>query len=823
MIRWKLANLLLNMQGDSDALMQEARDWFDRQGWSPFPFQLDAWRHFLSQQSGLVNAPTGSGKTYSLMVPILLEGKALGPSGLKAIWITPIRALAKEIKQAGEVAIQGLGLDWKIAIRTGDTPVPERKKQQEHPPQILITTPESVHLLLATRGYPKYFQHLHTVVVDEWHELMGSKRGVQMELALSRFKGLCPHLKIWGISATIGNMDQALAVLFGRWAQQREIALIRSDVKKEIEIETIIPDEIETYPWTGHLGIRLIRRVIPIIQQHRSTLLFTNTRGQCEIWYQKLLDIAPELSGLIAMHHGSISRELRNWVEEALHTEKIKAVVCTSSLDLGVDFRPVEAIVQIGSPKGVARFVQRAGRSGHQPRAVSKIFFLPTHALEIVEGAALKEAIRRDIMEDRIPFIRSFDVLMQYLVTLAVSEGLDQETVKEEVRGTFSYESISDTEWQEVMQFTASGGSLDAYQEFQKLGRDKQGLYRVTNKRLATKHRLSIGTIVGDHSLMVKYLSGRKLGNIEESFLTKLRPGDRFWFAGKSLELVRIKGNTAFVRRIKAKGGKTPSWQGGRMPLSSQLSAMIRFKLDQYAKGINEDQEIAALQPLFDVQEEESIVPREDEFLIESFTDREGHHLVMYPFEGRFVHEGMGALLSYRLGQYQPLTFSIAMNDYGFELLSDREIPIEQGLRDGLFDTDHLHRDILASVNSVEMARRRFRDIASIAGLIFKGYPGKYKREKHLQSSTSLLFDVFQDYDSDNLLYLQAFDEALIFQLEEARLRVALDRIAAQRIRLVNPRLPTPFSFPIIVDRLRERMSTEKIIERLDRMRLKLK
>ncbi len=800
-----------------------AKTWFDRQGWIPFPFQLDAWSHYLKGRSGVVNAPTGSGKTYSLLIPILLQGlKHESCEGLQAIWITPIRALTKEIRDAGKRAIDGLGLDWRIEIRSGDTSTAVRKSQLHNPPQILITTPESVHILLATKGYPAFFRNLKTVVVDEWHELMGSKRGVLMELALSRFKVMCPQLQIWGISATIGNMEEAMSVLFGNWKRRKNQSLItvRSDVKKEIDIETIIPDDIETYPWAGHLGIRLIEKVIPIIQRSRSTLIFTNTRGQCEIWYQKLMDVAPELAGLVAMHHGSISREIRDWVEDALHDEHIKAVICTSSLDLGVDFRPVETIIQIGSPKGVARFVQRAGRSGHQPGARSKIYFLPTHSLEIVEGAALKEAIRRNIVEDRIPFVRSFDVLSQYLMTLAVSEGFHEDAILEEVRSTFSYASVNDEEWSQILDFTRSGGSLEAYEEYHKLGRDRTGKYRVINKRIATRHRLSIGTIVGDHSLQVRYLNGKKLGNIEETFLSKLRPGEHFWFAGRSLELVRIKDMNAFVKRANSKTGKTPSWQGGRMPLSSQLSAMIRFKLDSYTSGANQDSEIMALDEILSYQQEQSHIPTEEEFLIEYLRDRDGYHLLMFPFEGRFVHEGMGALLSYRLGKLKPLTFSIAMNDYGFELLADKPIPIEQALETDLFRTSGLQEDILASVNSAQMARKRFRDIASIAGLIFRGFPGKYKKERHLRSSSGLLFDVFNDYDPNNLLYLQAFDEAMIFQLEEARLRVALDRISKQKIILKRPETATPFGFPIMVDQLRERLSSEQLKERIARMKL---
>ncbi|MCB0644319.1 MAG: DEAD/DEAH box helicase, partial [Phaeodactylibacter sp.] len=434
---------------DRGSLLEHGRRWFEQQGWQPFPFQLEAWEAHLSGEHGLVNAPTGSGKTFALFLPILLEG--LQPnfeaSGLQALWITPIRALAKDICSAGQRAAAGLGLDWQVAIRSGDTGSTERARQKKKPPQVLITTPESLHLLLASKKYEHFFRNLRTVVVDEWHELMGSKRGVRVELALSRLKGFLPTLRIWGISATIGNMEESMAVLLGSSLQTARHRMIRADIEKDIEVVCVMPDEIERFPWAGHLGIRLLQKVLPIIQSSKTTLIFTNTRAQCEIWYQNLLAIEPELAGIMAMHHGSISRELRDWVENALHEEQLKVVVCTSSLDLGVDFRPVETIVQIGSPKGVARFVQRAGRSGHQPGALSRIYFVPTHSLELIEAAALRAGIRQKVVEDRVPYIRSFDVLIQYLVTLAVSDGFVPDEIWVEVTTTFCYQSISREEW----------------------------------------------------------------------------------------------------------------------------------------------------------------------------------------------------------------------------------------------------------------------------------------------------------------------------------------------------------------------------------------
>ncbi|MCB0636823.1 MAG: ligase-associated DNA damage response DEXH box helicase [Lewinella sp.] len=814
---------------NTEALLETAEAWFASRGWQPFTFQRAAWRAYLAGEDGLVNAPTGSGKTYSLILPILLEFIHDHPedydrtdNGLRAIWITPIRALTREIQQAAQQAADELGLHWRVGIRSGDTSTSERQKQKSNPPEILITTPESLHLLLATKGYGKLFRQLRAVIVDEWHELVGSKRGVQMELALSRLRGFLPDLKIWGISATIGNLDEALDVLLGPQRQDRPHQVIRSGIHKQVDIQTVLPDTIETFPWAGHLGIRLLEKVIPIIQSSGSTLIFTNTRAQCEIWYQRLLEVVPDLAGVLAMHHGSISRELRDWVENALHEGTLKAVVCTSSLDLGVDFRPVETIIQIGSPKGVARFLQRAGRSGHQPGATSRIYFVPTHSLEILEGAALRQAGREQQLESRLPYIRSFDVLMQYLVTLAVSDGFRPADIYEEVRGTYSFQSVSPDEWAWLLDFITTGGaSLGAYDEFHKVVVES-GIYQVTSRRVALRHRLNIGAIVSDSNLRVKYVSGGYLGSVEEWFVAQLKPGDVFWFAGRSLELVRIKEMMVQVRRSRQTKGKVPAWMGGRMPLSSQLTRYLRLKLTEVQAGDSTEPELQILRPLIEKQQERSAVPRADQLLIEYFQDREGYHLLVYPFEGRLVHEGMGSLLAYRISQLQPISFSIAMNDYGFELLSDQEIPIQQALAQGLFSQEGLSQDIQASINAAELAKRKFRDIASISGLIFKGYPGKQKKDKHLQSSAQLFFEVFSDYEPDNLLLQQAYEEGMTFQLEAARLREALQRINEQEICLEFPHKATPFSFPIIVDRLRERLSSERLEDRIAKMKLRL-
>jgi ATP-dependent Lhr-like helicase len=798
--------------------LEKGHVWFNKQGWTPFPFQVEAWEAYSRGESGLVNAPTGSGKTYSMVVPIILDGMQSKSKKLQAIWIAPIRALSREIQDATEKAIAGMGASWKVGIRSGDTTAAQKARQKEKPPQFLITTPESLHLLLSQKGYESYFSDLRAIVVDEWHELMGSKRGVQVELALSRLKSVAPGLKIWGISATIGNMDQSLDVLLGPGKQPKP-RIIRANIEKQVEVLSVFPDKLDRMPWAGHLGIHLLQKAVDIVRSGKSTLIFTNTRSFAEIWYQKMLEVAPELSGQIALHHGSISQDLRHWVEEQLHEGKLKAVVCTSSLDLGVDFRPVETIIQVGSAKGVARFLQRAGRSGHQPGAVSRIHFLPTHSLELIEAAAVRDAMDAHLVEDRIPYVRSFDVLIQYLITLAVSDGFKPDVIWSELKQTFSYQDITEEEFQWVLRFITTGGeSLTAYDEYRKVDVE-DGIYKVNNRRVALRHRLSIGTIVGDTSLLVKFLSGKYLGSIEEGFISRLSPGDTFWFAGRVLEFVRIKDMDVQVRKSKKKSGRVPSWQGGRMPLSSQMSEMIRRKVHEAAEGQERDDEMKFLRPLMDLQALRSHLPRMNELLIEYFHTDEGYHVVMFPFEGRLVHEGLASLVAYRISQIKPITFSMAMNDYGFELLSDQEIPLFEALETDVLGSDNLLKDIQASINAIEMARRKFRDIASIAGLVFKGFPGQRIRDRHVQSSAQLFFSVFNDYDSGNLLLHQAYEEVMDFQLEEARMRQALERIRHQKIVVREPDRPTPFAFPIMVDRLsRDKLTSERLEDRVKRM-----
>lgn len=826
---------------------QIIKDWYQQKNWEQFAFQQEMMQAYINGFSGLLNAPTGSGKTFAMFLPFIANYINQNPDnyqeksnqGLLMLWITPLRALTNDIQKAMQTVVDDLGIPWKIAARTGDTSSADKQAIKRKPPEVLLTTPESLHLMLAQKEYPKTFKNLQVVVTDEWHELLGTKRGVQLELGLSRLKSLrsqqgttklatntadhglstMDSLKIWGISATIGNLEEAADVLLGPLFPTNKKTLVRANLTKKLEIKSIIPENVEKYSWSGHIGLKLLPQVMEIVAQSKTTLIFTNTRAQSEIWYHAILDNYPQYAGVMAMHHGSLDNQLRAWVEEALHAAILKLVVCTSSLDLGVDFRPVDTVIQIGSPKGVARFMQRAGRSGHHPGATSKAYFVPTHSLELLEGAALKYGIKNEIFESRDPIILAYDVLIQYLVTLAVSDGFKAEETYQQIITTFAYADLSRNEFHDMLQFITRGGkSLSAYDEFLKV-EIEDGLFKVNDRRVAMRHRLSMGTITGDVNVRVKFQLGGSLGTVEEGFISKLKAGDVFWFAGRSLEFIRFKDMTAIVKKSNKKKGQLASWVGSRMPLSSQLSAVFREKLDEVALGVEEDEEVKALRPLFDRQIKQSHLPFKTDFLIEILQSRDGFHYFFYPFEGRLVHEGLASLFAYRLTKLKSASFSIAMNDYGFELLTDEAMPLEQSIAEGLFSDKNLLDDIQLSLNANEMARRRFRDIAHIAGLVFTGFPGKPIKNKHLQSSTSLLFDVFNEYEKDNLLVRQAYNEALAYQLEEFRLRAALKRIQEQKIIIKITEGPSPFAFPVMVDRLnREKLSTETVEERVAKM-----
>ncbi|MCU0315558.1 MAG: ligase-associated DNA damage response DEXH box helicase [Fimbriimonadaceae bacterium] len=784
---------------------------FERRGWEPLPFQREVWKAMAEGKSGLVHSSTGTGKTLSVWLGFLaLEPKG---EGLKAVWLTPLRSLAGDTQKALHQACMEMGLDWRIELRTGDTSSYAKQKQVKSAPDCLITTPESLTLLLASKNSFRFFQGLQLVVVDEWHELLGSKRGVQTELALARLRTISKDVRVWGLSATLGNTQEAGSVLNPGGGE-----VIRGESSKEVLIDSLLPREVERFPWSGHIGVRMVKEVAEDLRLVRSSLIFTNTRAQAEIWYQELLSQCPDLSGQIALHHGSLDRDERERVEQGLKQGNLRAVICTSSLDLGVDFSPVDRVFQVGSPKGVARLMQKAGRSGHAPGLPSRITCVPTHALEVLDICASRRGAKLGRIEGREVYSMPFDVLSQHLVSMALAGGFREEKLRAEVRQTFTYRGLSDDEWRWALEFVTKGGSsLESYPEFHKVVPD-QGVFLVPDRQVALRHRTNIGTIVSENQILVKYLTGGTLGTVEESFVSRLKKGDVFVFGGKALEFLLVKEHTCYVRRAAKPKGVVPRWSGGRMPLSSQLSHTLREIVAEIKHGIVEEPEIQAFAPLFALQLEWSSLPDRDEILVEQVRTREGSHLFVYPIEGRLVHEGLAALFATRLSRLAPRSFSVACNDYGFELLSPEPIEMSQEILTALVSTENLSEDILASLNETEMAKRQFREVARIAGLIFSGYPGQKKSARQVQASSGLFFDVFRKYDPGHPLLNQAQREVLERSLEQTRLMACLNRMASARLLLTHPPKPTPFAFPILVDRLRETIGSQSIDDRIQKM-----
>jgi ATP-dependent Lhr-like helicase len=805
--------------------------WFMSNGWTPFEFQREVWSAYLNGESGLIHAATGTGKTYAAWCGALLEAMHEAPNAkavrrrgdaapLRVLWITPLRALASDTEQALRAPVEALGLPWTIESRTGDTSQAKRARQRERLPTALVTTPESLSLLLCRADAAELFADLRVVIVDEWHELLSTKRGVQVELALARLRSVRPNLRTWGLSATLGNLEVAAETLLGLDAIGQAVArrLVRGVMPKAVEVEALVPETMDRFPWAGHLNTKLLPEVMQRLAQAQSAIVFTNTRSQCEIWFQSIIAADPSWFEFTAIHHGSLSRRQRDDVEDGLKTGRYRVVVATSSLDLGVDFSPVDVVMQIGSPKGVARLLQRAGRSGHSPGRVSRIVCVPTHAFELVEVAAARDAMLAGAIESRDPIERPLDLLAQHLVTLALGGGFTRRAVLAELRTTRAYAQLTEQELDWTLDFVTRGGdALKAYPEYARVQRDGDR-YVVTDRRVALRHVLNIGTIVSDASIDIRYMTGGRLGSVEEGFISRLSPGDRFIFAGKALEFVRVRELTAWVRRAKGMSGMIPRWAGARMALSTELSHAVRQKLEEARQGTFTGREMLSVKPVLTTQADRSVIPRPDELLIERCETREGHHMFVYPFEGRLVHEGLSALFAYRIAQLTPISFTFSCNDYGFHLLSPDPAPLEEALEAGLLSSAHLLHDITHSLNAAELARRQFREIARVAGLVFGGFPGQNKSLKQVQASSGLLYDVFVKYDPDNLLVHQAHREVLERQLEASRLARVLQRLATSDVRVVEVERPTPLAFPLLVDISRAKLSSEKLIDRVRRM-----
>jgi ATP-dependent Lhr-like helicase len=792
--------------------------WFSKKNWEPREFQLEAWKAYLRGNNGLIHVSTGFGKTYAGILAALAEmdiEDAKSP-GIHILYISPLRALSADIIKSIQLPITELNLPYTVEGRTGDTTSSQRAKQKKNPPSILVTTPESFNLLLASEEYRKALEKCRLVVVDEWHELMGSKRGVQVQLCLAHLKKLAPKVRIWGLSATVGNPDLAGEVLNG---SLDNFVFITEKVSKEIDIQCLLPDEIDSFPWSGHLGLAMLEKVINHVDINQSCLLFTNVRSQSERWYNEILIRKPEWENLMAIHHSSVDRERREEVENKIKTGELKLVICTSSLDLGVDFPMVERVYQVGSPKSISRFIQRAGRSGHTPTGVPRIYFVPTHALELFEYMATELAIDRGLKEDIIPPELSFDVLAQHMVTLAANEGLVPDEAYSEVRTTYAYRHLERYHFDNLLLFLTQGGkSLSAYPYYHRL-KELNGRYLVHDKKMIHQHLMNVGTITSDPSIRVKFMRGGSLGTVEESFVSKLKKGDHFVFSGKVLEYVMVKDLTLMVKLAPPNSATIPIWWGSRLPLSSLLTSHLKEIFELIEQGRYKHPLVEFLAPIIEVQKALSRLPGRNYLLIEETMTREGRHLFIFPFEGRLVHEALAALLSVRMSQKSKVTFSFAVSEYGLEILAPADYKFEVDELKEFLSIKNLTNDIQRSLNMTQLAKKQFRDIAQVSGLIHQNRAGERRTMKNLQMSSSLLFEVFQAYEPEQPLYNQSFDEVRFFQFQESRLVSVLNKLQDMPFEHYKTSRPSPLAFPLVIERIGSLVSSESLQERLQRMK----
>ncbi|MBO2911043.1 ligase-associated DNA damage response DEXH box helicase, partial [Stenotrophomonas maltophilia] len=732
---------------------------------------------------------------------------------LQVLWVTPLRALASDTARALQTVVDGLGLGWRVGLRSGDASNRERRQAREGRIDVLVTTPESLALLLSYPDTLPRMQRLRCMVVDEWHELLGNKRGVLLQLNLAVLRQAAPASQLWGLSATLGNLDEARDVLL---PGQPDAPIVQGVRPRAVSVRSVLPDPGEHFPWAGHLGLAQLPRVLDALMQARSSLLFTNTRAQAELWHQALAAVWPEEPDTLALHHGSLDPVLRQQVEDGLRAGALRCVVATSSLDLGVDFPEVEQVLQLGSPKGVARLRQRAGRARHRPGASGSILCVPSHALELAEYAAVRRALAGNVVEARRPPTLPLDVLAQHAVSRALAGGFDSADLLAQVRRTHAFASLGDDQWQAVLTFVVQGGqALAQYPDFHKVVRDADGWYRMHDRRQALRHRLSIGTISSDGSVRVQFLRGGSLGAVEEQFASRLRRGDRFQFAGRLLELVQLRDMTAFVRLARGRGeGIVPRWQGGQLPLSMPLGRELEWVLS----GADDSAESRWLSPLLALQQRLSALPGPAHLLVEDVRRREGQFLFVYPFAGRHVHEALAALLALRCTRRQRNSIGYAVNDHGLVLAPAQAIDLDAAQWRALFSTDQLLDDLRAAVNLGELARRQFRGIARVAGLLVPSLPGGMPRAlRQLQASAGLLYDVLREHDPDHLLLALAEQEVLNDSLDMPGLQQVLARIRMQTLSVQRPASLTPLGFPLWAERLRGQFSNEDWRTRVQR------
>ncbi len=772
-------------------LPQAFRDWFAERGWQPHGHQLALVEAAKAGRSALLVAPTGGGKTLAGFLPSLCELAATTATGLHSLYISPLKALTQDVHRNLEQPIAEMGLPIKAETRTGDTPQEKRKRQRARPPHLLLTTPESLALLLSYADAESLFANLQRVIIDEIHALSATKRGDLLSLGLARLQSLRPGLTRIGLSATVAD-PKGLAswlspgALYG--GQETALVFGRSGARAEVEIL----ETAEGLPWSGHMARHAVEAVYERVKQVKTALLFVNTRAQAEILFRRIWQLNDD-NLPIALHHGSLDVQQRRKVEAAMAAGRLRAVVATSSLDLGIDWAAVDLVVQIGAPKGVARLVQRIGRANHQLDQPSRALLVPANRFEVLECRAAVEAIEeRDLDGDGLR-PGGLDVLAQHMMGMAAGAPFKAEDLYEEVRQAQPYCALTRAAFDETLAFVETGGyALERYERYRRLKQGDDGRYRVANPRLIQRYRMNVGTIVEEPLVNVRMKNGRRLGEVEEYFIQGLVPGDSFLFAGQLLTFLGLKETDALVTKGGSGDPKIPAYGGGRFPMSAELSTRVRAMLESPGRWHSLPAEV---RQWLSLQRYRSILPPAQGLLVESFPRRGKEYLVAYCFEGRNAHQTLGMLLTRRLERAGCRPLGFVASDYAIATWSLRQ---PQDL-DALFSEEMLGDDLEEWMAESSLLRRTFRNVAIVSGLIEQRHPGQEKSGRQMTVSSDLIYDVLRKYQPDHLLLRATRDEAAGGLTDIRRLAEMLSRVKG-RIRHRRLGRVSPLAVPVLLD-----------------------
>ena len=784
-------------------------DWFSAKGWRPRAHQMEMLELGLASKSALLISPTGGGKTLAGFLASLVElSTPHETQGMHTLYISPLKALAVDIARNLEAPVSEMALPITVETRTGDTSHAKRQRQRQKPPDILITTPEQVTLLIADPAAAHLLRHLKCVIIDELHAIVAQKRGVLLSLALARLRVHAPQARFTGLSATVADPDALCAWLAPSGASPVPLILGRAGAPPDIRIL----DSVERVPWSGHSARYAIPEIYAQIKQAKLALLFVNTRSQAELLFQELWNANDDLLP-IALHHGSLDVAQRRKVEAAMAEGKLKAVVCTSTLDLGIDWGDVDLVVHVGAPKGSSRLLQRIGRANHRLDEASNALLVPSNRFEVLECVAARQAAAEGAQDSEYPMVRKLDVLAQHIVACACSAPFSADALYAEVRSAFTYRHLKRERFDQVLDYVATGGyALKSYERYAKLKQDKDGHWRLAHPQLALRYKMNMGTIIQNEMMKVRLASikvragrrmvqgGRILGELEEYFLSQLQRGDTFLFSGEVLRFEGMDEFGALATRAPGKEPQIPSFAGGKFPLSTHLAERVRALIaDRTQWKLLPPQ----VQGWLALQSWASVVPRASQMLVETFPRAEKHYLVCYPFEGRLALQTLGMLLTRRLERWGAKPLGFVASEYALVVwcVSNLSAMIAAGRLSlaRLFDEDMLGDDLEAWLAGSNMMKAAFRNCAIIAGLVERNFPGKEKTQRQVTVNTDLIFDALRSHQPDHILLRAAWEDAADGLIAVERLGAMLKRIKGEILHRALDRV-SPLAVPVLLE-----------------------